>query len=231
MFISPELFQPLSLAQPNHPHRRMAYTRILLDDNFALGKRRRNDVDDGAAALSRSLCASPNNIHSTQLTLSTRSRTGKASMTIKTGGLANDLPGTSLPSPPLDHEDHEHLTSESCPRHDSSTPPPAKTRRKAVPVKRSESSVSVPIPTMQHQPGQLAACCCCSSRPMRKTDLERFSDCQMCEKRTCTVCIRTCHGSCGDRRICKKCSVEQGEERDSFCLECMNKEEDHEMEG
>lgn len=228
MFISPELFQSSSLAQHTQLHRRMASTRILLDDNFALGKRRRDDVDHGAAALSRSLCASPSNIPSTQLNPSTRSRLIKAPMTIKTGGLANDLPGTSLPSPPLDHEDHEHFTSASC-RHD--TPPPAKTRRKAVTVKRTGPLASVPIPTIIHQPGQLAACSCCSSKPMRKTDLERYSDCQLCEKRTCTVCIRTCHGSCGDRRICKKCSMEKGEEGDSYCLECLNKEEDHEMEG
>lgn len=46
------------------------------------------------------------------------------------------------------------------------------------------------------------------------------------------MCIRTCHGDCGERRICKKCSVEKGEESDSYCLECSgNKEEDHEMEG
>ncbi|TID16916.1 hypothetical protein E2P81_ATG09475 [Venturia nashicola] len=204
-------FQPSSLAQPDHPHRCMSFPRILLDDNFALGKRRRDDVDDGAAAVSRSL-----------------SRIGKASMTIKTDGLANDPFRTSLPSPPLDHEDHELFTSASCQRHD--TPPPAKTRRKAIPMKRIDSLSSLPIPTITHQPGQLAACCCCSSKPMRKTDLERYSDCQMCEKRACTVCIRTCHGSCGDRKICKQCSVEQGEERDSFCLDCMNKEEDHEME-
>lgn len=229
MFISPELFQPSSLAQPDHPHRRMAFTRILLDDNFALGKRRRDDVDDGTAALSRSLCVPPSGMLSPLLTIYTRSRVGKASMTIKTDGLANDLPGTSLPSPPLDQEEHHLFISASCQRHD--TPPPTKTRRKAVPVQRTNSSASLVIPTMIHQPGQLAACCCCSSKPMRKTDLERYSDCDMCEKRTCAVCIRTCHGSCGDRRICKKCSVEQGEESDSFCLECMNKEEDHEMEG
>ncbi|KAE9993708.1 hypothetical protein EG327_003718 [Venturia inaequalis] len=144
----------------------MAFTRILLDDNFALGKRRRDDFDDGAVAHSRSL-----------------SRIGKPSMTIKTGGFASGLPGTSLPSPPLDHEDHRIFNLVSCQRHD--TPPPAKTRRKTVPVKLAESSSSVLTPI--------------------------------------TIC--------GDRRICKKCSVEQGEEFDSFCLECINKEEDHEMDG
>lgn len=207
----------------------MAFTRILLDDNFALGKRRRDDIDDGAVAHSRSLCVPPSNMPSPQLIPTSRSRIGKPSMTIKTGGLASDLPGTSLPSPPLDHEDHRLFNLVSCQRHD--TPPPAKTRRKTVPVKLAESSSSVLTPVTMYQPGQLAACCCCSSRPMRKTDLERYSDCDMCEKRACTVCIRTCHGSCGDRRICRKCSVEQGEESDSFCLECINKEEDHEMDG
>ncbi|RDI89798.1 hypothetical protein Vi05172_g870 [Venturia inaequalis] len=93
----------------------MAFTRILLDDNFALGKRRRDDFDDGAVAHSRSL-----------------SRIGKPSMTIKTGGFASGLPGTSLPSPPLDHEDHRIFNLVSCQRHD--TPPPAKTRRKTVPA-------------------------------------------------------------------------------------------------
>ncbi|KAE9979763.1 hypothetical protein BLS_007087 [Venturia inaequalis] len=158
----------------------MAFTRILLDDNFALGKRRRDDFDDGAVAHSRSL-----------------SRIGKPSMTIKTGGFASGLPGTSLPSPPLDHEDHRIFNLVSCQRHD--TPPPAKTRRKTVPVKLAESSSSVLTPI---------------TIPMRKTDLERYRDCDMCEKRACT-----------------KCSVEQGEEFDSFCLECINKEEDHEMDG
>jgi hypothetical protein len=232
MFISSELFQTASSANPNQPYGRMANPPMMFDDNFVLGKRRRTNINDGSAALSHSLWAFPCDLHSTGLTLTTRSRKSKFPMTIKTTNLGEDIHGTSLPSPPLDHEDYGCALDTverraSTPRYDS--PPPVKSRRKTVPIKKTHTVVSIPIPAAIHHTGQLAPCHICKSKPRQKTDLDRYIDCQLCEKRTCAICIRTCHGRCGGRRICSTCSMERGEEGDSHCLECLDKAEDHEM--
>jgi hypothetical protein len=156
-------------------------------------------------------------------------------MTIKTTDLGDNIPGTSLPSPPLDHEDYGHALGAiedrtAASRRHNDTPPPAKNRRKAIPIKKTHTAVSVPIPSATHHAGQLAPCHICKSKPRQKTDLDRYIDCDLCSKRTCTICIRTCHGKCGERMICRGCSVEKGQEGDAHCLECVGKTEDHEME-
>jgi hypothetical protein len=213
----------------------MDNTHIMLDDNFVLGKRRRNDDPDDSTTAHRFSYVLPCDLHLTRLTFATRSRKSKSPMTIKTTGLGQNIPGTSLPSPPLDYEDYGHAldtneasTADSTRRNDS--PPPAKTRRKIIPIKKAHTIVEVPIPSTTHHAGQLAACHICQSKPRLKTELDRYVDCQLCEKRTCAICIRTCLGRCRDRRICRTCSVEKGEEGDSHCLECLDKTEDHEME-
>jgi hypothetical protein len=233
MFISPQLFQMASPGQ--QPVRSMATTHIMLDDNFVLGKRRRDSKDDGLAVVSHSSWESPSAINLTQL-ITPSSHKNKSPMTIKTTGLRRDTSGSSLPSPPLDHQDFGHAVHTSsnrmaAPTRRSDTPPPLKNRRKVIPIKKSHTAVTIHLPPTTHQAGQLAPCHLCSSKPRQKTDLERYTDCQLCEKRTCAICIRICHGSCGDRRICRECSKEQGEEGDSHCLDCLqDKTEDHEME-
>lgn len=72
----------------------------------------------------------------------------------------------------------------------------------------------LPQPTLTIRP-----CHACNSAPKRKRDLDSYSDCRRCEERTCYICARQCIGGCG-KTVCKKCTVEVGEEGDAWCLDC-----------
>ena len=90
-------------------------------------------------------------------------------------------------------------------------------------------------------------CHMCSKAPRMKRDLDGYSDCWRCRRRTCYVCVRVCEmgsmpgfgraravglgASCGGRRVCRACCVEVGEEGKVFCLDCFDDIDDCEMGG
>jgi len=77
----------------------------------------------------------------------------------------------------------------------------------------------------------LSSCHICHKAPKLKTDLDSYGDCWRCHKRVCYICVRICEAqSCGGRKICSSCSVEQGEEGNVSCLDCIQSEDDHIMQ-
>lgn len=70
----------------------------------------------------------------------------------------------------------------------------------------------------------LRACHACKSAPKRKKELENYMDCKRCIGRTCYICARQCLGGCG-RKVCRECTAEVGQERDSWCLDCLQREQ------
>ena len=86
-------------------------------------------------------------------------------------------------------------------------------------------AVSTTIPQVQpHNITNLRACHACKSAPRRKRDLENYMDCMRCDGRTCYICARQCLGGCG-KKICKECTSEVGEEGDSWCLDCFQRDQ------
>jgi hypothetical protein len=76
----------------------------------------------------------------------------------------------------------------------------------------------------------LDRCHICHKAPKLKTDLDSYGDCWRCHKRVCYICVRMCEAqSCGGRKICSSCCVEQGEEGNVSCLDCIQSE-DHIMQ-
>lgn len=75
-----------------------------------------------------------------------------------------------------------------------------------------------------HAVNDLRACHACKSAPKRKKDLENYMDCKRCVGRTCYICARQCLGGCG-RKVCRECTAEVGQERDSWCLDCLQREQ------
>lgn len=89
------------------------------------------------------------------------------------------------------------------------------------------TSSPVGLNSTQVQPPQvtdLRACHACKSAPKRKRDLENYMDCMRCKGRTCYICARQCLGGCG-KKICKECTSEVGEEGDSWCLDCFQRDQ------
>lgn len=70
----------------------------------------------------------------------------------------------------------------------------------------------------------LRACHACNSAPKRKRDLENYMDCKRCVGRTCYICARQCLGGCG-REVCRECTAEVGQENDSWCLDCLQRDQ------
>lgn len=92
----------------------------------------------------------------------------------------------------------------------------------------TDTSTSPPArPTdVQVQPyatTDLRACHACKSAPKRRKDLENYMDCKRCDERTCYICARQCLGGCG-KKICKECIAEVGQEGDSWCLDCFQRQ-------
>ena len=91
----------------------------------------------------------------------------------------------------------------------------------------SGASPAVGTTNAQVQPthiNDLRACHACKSAPKRKRDLENYMDCMRCDGRTCYICARQCLGGCG-KKICKECTSEVGEEGDSWCLDCFQRDQ------
>jgi len=94
------------------------------------------------------------------------------------------------------------------------------------------AAVSNPIPSKlpSHSP-LLKPCHICYKGPVRKKDLDSYRGCLRCEHRTCYVCMRQCTaGSCGNRKICSSCCIEQGEEGDACCLDCLSRGQNFDMD-
>jgi hypothetical protein len=111
---------------------------------------------------------------------------------------------------------------------------PAKIRRRLLLESFSNTNTNtklkVPEPPTQLQQVRLEACHICHKAPKLKTDLDSYGDCWRCNKRVCYICVRMCEAqSCGGRKICSSCSVEQGEEGNVSCLDCIQSE-DHIMQ-
>jgi hypothetical protein len=109
-----------------------------------------------------------------------------------------------------------------------------KARRRIVPSKKTRVSFKAvtdsPIPDITNASISLTPCHVCHKAPRLKKDLEGYADCVRCEERTCYICIRLCEvGSC-EKKVCRQCCVEQGENGDVYCLDCLEKTHDHEME-
>jgi hypothetical protein len=84
--------------------------------------------------------------------------------------------------------------------------------------------------TKQDKPN-LAPCHICWRAPRLKKDLDGYTDCRRCRKRTCYICMRQCEViDCRSGKICGSCCVELGVEGDVFCHDCLGNPEDHAME-
>jgi hypothetical protein len=75
-----------------------------------------------------------------------------------------------------------------------------------------------------HAVADLRACHACKTAPKRKSDLENYMDCKRCVGRTCYICARQCLGGCG-KKVCRECTAEVGKERDSWCLDCLQRDQ------
>lgn len=80
------------------------------------------------------------------------------------------------------------------------------------------------VEVQPHAVSDLRACHACKSAPKRKKDLENYMDCNRCIGRTCYICARQCLGGCG-KKVCKECTAEVGQEGDSWCLDCLQREQ------
>jgi hypothetical protein len=113
--------------------------------------------------------------------------------------------------------------------------PGLKSRRRISAAKKYEGVANIPIDFPTPQTAQpltlLTSCHICHKAPRLKKDLEAYENCWRCHERTCYICIRQCEAGCGSRKVCRQCCVEQGEEGVVYCLDCLEKTEDYEMEG
>ncbi|KAF2786633.1 hypothetical protein K505DRAFT_330226 [Melanomma pulvis-pyrius CBS 109.77] len=81
----------------------------------------------------------------------------------------------------------------------------------------SASPRSSTSPTLDLRP-----CHICHTAPKRKKDLENYDECRRCQEHTCFICVRQCGDGCREK-ICRKCCVEVGEEGDTLCLDCYDR--------
>jgi hypothetical protein len=85
--------------------------------------------------------------------------------------------------------------------------------------------------TKQTEKPNLAPCHICWRGPRLKKDLDSYTDCRRCKKRTCYICIRQCEViDCRSGKICGSCCVEIGVDGDVFCHDCLSNSDDHAME-
>ena len=119
--------------------------------------------------------------------------------------------------------------------HPYNEPPPLKTAKRILSLKphryaparpSAASTASTPaeiatVPTTSIPSSLLRPCHICHSKPTKRRDLDSYADCGSCGGRTCYICIRQCIMSCGKRRVCSRCCVEQGEEGEVCCWDCL----------
>jgi hypothetical protein len=238
MFISPELFHFRSDDTPE-----LHDTPFYMDEESqrhkqsgsVLGKRSRTDDHHHAPTyvLASSL------LHYSPLTFSSPRKT-RTALTIKLSERDNHesflrdlLPSSYDQETFVVSQDADLITARQ-PLQRHATYPSAKARRRIAPTKKPKSpnktSCITPIADAVQTPVLLTPCHICHKAPRLKKDLEAYADCRTCEERTCYICIRQCEvANCG-RKVCRQCCVEQGENGDVYCLDCLEKTQDHEME-
>ncbi|CAI6331540.1 unnamed protein product [Periconia digitata] len=137
-------------------------------------------------------------------------------------------PSPSHKSPVKDY--HQGFNPVSTPTYVDAERRPVKQTRRSIPKLAKEPSYLMDVE--QHHTSNLLhtnaprvntnfdlrPCHSCCSAPKRKQDLENYMECKHCDGRTCFICARECI-SC-KKAICNRCIVEVGEEGDSWCLEC-----------
>jgi hypothetical protein len=238
MYISPELFHfrndqiPDSNASPFYPMDEDS--QKCQSTGSVLGKRSRTDEHHHSMYVwIISLTRSPG------LTAD-RSRKTRTALSIKVSERdAHEPFHQTLPSPPFDQEtftvnqDAEPVNTFQSP-HRHITYSFSKTRRRIAPSKKTRTSfkavTSPPILDIAKTTIRLTPCHVCYKAPRLKKDLEAYADCVRCEERTCYICIRQCESGSCERKVCRQCCVEQGENGDVCCLDCLENTQDHEME-
>jgi hypothetical protein len=140
----------------------------------------------------------------------------------------------SLPSPPPEINELgyplERTGSDS-----SLRSPPSKHRRRVLPVKKQQlpavTALQAKLNTKLNATPILTPCHVCYKAPRLKRELDAYEDCWRCHERTCFICMRQCQAGCDKRKVCRSCCVEQGEDGDVSCLDCLQRSQDEEMEG
>jgi len=221
MYISPDLFEFRTDQDVAIPYSRTEENRKHVLGVSVLGKRRRNDGCRG----SRDAPSSP-------------FRKIKPPLTpINTGSIFHGTAETSLPSPPPDHNNFRlELNAGEAKRYlsvrEDDSAPPSKLQRRVIPLKRNRVTETQDIGTsLVGSQSTLKPCHICHKAPRLKKDLAAYEDCWRCHERTCFICIRQCEARCGERKICRQCCVEEGENGDVSCLDCLQSSQDQEMEG
>jgi len=222
MFISPELFQFRSDDTPD-----------LNAPSFYMDEDSQKSLRNGSVLGKRSRTEEHNHF------ISRKTRTA---LTIKFSERdSHEASFQSLPTPPFDREtfvvnqDAEPVgVPQPLQRH--ATYPLSKYRRRIATPKKSKvpspkDSTYPPVTDTTKAPILLTPCHICHKAPRLKKDLEGYAGCGRCEERTCYICIRRCEAGGCERNICRQCCVEQGENGDVYCLECLERTRDHEMEG
>jgi len=140
-----------------------------------------------------------------------------------------------LRSPPIETTPVERLPLPS-----PLDPPPHKARRTVAPHRPRLPTIdglSNTQPTLLPHPSTLKSCHICHKAPRQKRDLDSYTDCQLCSRRACYICIRECEAGCVNseegildsagqksrtrRKICGSCCVEKGTDGEVWCLDCL----------
>lgn len=134
-------------------------------------------------------------------------------------------------SPAFDHNSgRSYLTADSRPmKQIKRISPKLALLKSSTPLMDTDAGAAPPAhfkagQVQPHTTTDLRACHACKTAPKRKSDLENYMDCKRCMERTCYICARQCLGGCG-RKICRECTAEVGQERDSWCLDCLQREQ------
>ena len=77
-----------------------------------------------------------------------------------------------------------------------------------------------------YDPRVLIECHICHRRPLIRSQVPLFGNCEACGRRACDVCLRECEGLCmydnpaESRKVCSTCCVERGVDGTVWCLLC-----------
>jgi hypothetical protein len=232
MYITPEIFETEAICPANAmPHTTMAPVHITYGlQPSILGKRRRAGCDTAAAA---SPYASSTGHQDAQQSPLTSTRRSKLQVTIKSHEDAPVRYAKSLPSPPPEGDFGYELERTRADPYARS--PPTKQSRRFIPMKKARLPVTGMTSTTTKGTNDAATpiltpCHVCYKAPRIKRELDAYEDCWRCKERTCFICMRECQAGCDRRKVCRQCCVEQGEDGDVSCLDCLQRSQDEEME-
>lgn len=215
MYITPDMFSSQSLRRsapasafplPNHNHR-----TIMVDatGQASLGKRKRTqDLNDGISTSNHH----DSSVHSPQLSPSSKTcRRPQSSPHISSETTHIPL-AASIINPTVGRPTKQY--KRTCPNNK-----PLTTLRK-LPSHLMDTDCNItPATPPPIAAADLRACHICHSAPKRKSDLENYLECQVCAERACYICARECYGGC-KKQVCSKCCVQVGEDWDTYCLSC-----------